>query len=231
VIATFVAVTFLVLRARKRGIDMNDAFFMSLFAIIGGFVGARALYIMTMIAPIMNDWHNIELGIGKLVFALVVTGGLVFYGGLIGGVLAALYYLKRYKLDIPVFADLAAPCVPLAHAVGRIGCYMVGCCYGIHAIPIQIIEAGINALLVIVLLCYERFSTASGQILPVYVILYATARFIVEFFRGDSERGTVLWLSTSQFISLLLFAIAAYLLLISARSQKSGESRGGGIEK
>lgn len=162
-------------------------------AVVGGIVGARLAYValhgeLFLQAPweVVAVWH----------------GGLVWYGGLVGGLLGAWGYVRRHRLPFLALLDAAAPFVALAHAIGRIGCFFNGCCYGRptmswcavlfpgHAepvIPTQLIEAaGLLGLFVILrLLQRPRFLRAPGRLFGGYLALYAMLRFPLEFLRGD----------------------------------------------
>ncbi|MEE0252855.1 MAG: prolipoprotein diacylglyceryl transferase, partial [Acutalibacteraceae bacterium] len=140
--------------------------------------------------------------------------GFVFYGGVIGGFLFALWYCKKYHIYFLEACDLFAPILPFFHIFGRIGCFLAGCCYGIPAswgfmyphetftrLPLPLIEAVCNLVILTTLLLFEKYCSPRGYHLPFYGILYGITRFVLEFFRGDSARGVWL-LSTSQWISI-----------------------------
>ena len=157
---------------------------------------------------------------------------MVFYGGLVGAILMAYLYSRLAKIDFWLYADIFAPAIPLFHAFGRIGCFMAGCCYGIEndwgfvyhneyldqsingvtRLPIQLIEAGFNIIIMLVLVYCDTRRFKKGSLLGIYFILYPTVRFIDEFFRGDEIRGHLLFLSTSQWISIIIFITGAIIL-------------------
>ena len=163
-------------------------------------------------------------------WAAMLSGGGVFYGGLIGGLAAAFIYIRKYKLDPWDVTDILVPSVLLFHAFGRMGCFFAGCCHGrpadwgivferslaccangVSLIPVQLFEAGFNLLVMTALLAIRPERKYPGILLPLYLILYAVGRFALEFFRGDAGRGIVL-LSTSQWISVLILPTAIVLL-------------------
>jgi phosphatidylglycerol:prolipoprotein diacylglycerol transferase len=119
----------------------------------------------------------------------------------------------------------------LAHALGRIGCFSYGCCYGrdtgsfigmlfppqspagslgVKVIPTQLIESFTLVIIFIVLNFLKKYKEFEGQIFIYYLMLYAIVRFIIEFFRGD-ERGQILFLSVSQFGSAVLIVLSIFL--------------------
>ena len=137
------------------------------------------------------------------------------------------YVLSRIKhISFFQYADLVMPSVALAQGFGRIGCFLAGCCYGmpthshfaivfhdsdfapnnIPLVPTQLISSGLDFLHCLLLLYAAKKCKKQGQVVSLYLICYSLGRFVLEFFRGDLNRGAVGSLSTSQFISLFIFA-------------------------
>lgn len=163
-------------------------------------------------------------------FSGLTNDGLVYYGGLIGGIIGACIAIKSAKYDFHDYANAIIPCIPLGHAFGRIGCLLAGCCYGlryngvlaIHStyvdasytlFPIQAVESFLNVI-IFALLTLFTIKKRNGMVtLSVYLILYSLVRFITEFFRGDLVRGVFWSLSTSQWISLLLMLFSTVALV------------------
>ncbi len=216
-------------RRRFPTIPRLDAVNMLAMCFVGILVGAKALFIITNIPKIIANW---DLVMAYPLDAMVsLFGGLVFYGGVLGGFTAVYLYIRKYRIDLWGALDLFAPAIPAGHMLGRIGCYLGGCCYGMEVpwgvtfteslapgcngvprMPVQLYEAGINLLIFLVLLLYERKPRRTGRTLALYLLLYAPARFVLECFRGDVGRGVWL-LSTSQWLSILLFVGGLYLFL------------------
>lgn len=154
-------------------------------------------------------------------------GGFVFYGGLLGGGLLIVLFAKAKKIKLTVF-EFVIPIVALGHSIGRIACFLAGCCYGsscdfpwsvfLHESfrhPVQLYEFALVFFLFLFL--FSRFKK-SKSVTTEYIIGYASIRFFLEFFRGDLIRGIFAFeLSTSQFISLLLLAIAFSYKYCTAR--------------
>jgi phosphatidylglycerol:prolipoprotein diacylglycerol transferase len=159
-------------------------------------------------------------------------GGFVFYGGLLFGL--AYYFI--YSLWLKKFpfkeSKLLIPGLVFGHAIGRVGCFLTGCCFGtqceypwavhmhgawIH--PVQLYEA--FGLLVIgyLTLKWSNENKDNTYIVTKYLLLYAMLRFIVEYFRGDKIRG-IFWLnlSTSQMISLAIFIATLVIIIIRKRN-------------
>ena len=214
---------FFYLRKRKAGRDeIIDLLWIGIVAIIAGIVFAclfENLYEFIE-SPSTYRW----------------TWGMTFIGGAIGGagVFLLLYFLYYKKHHKPILKDIlivAPGCISLAHAVGRIGCFLDGCCYGKDTdawygiyfpalnktvIPTQLFEAAFLALLTIVLLILA-FKKNWGYTFPVYLIAYSVWRFLIEFIRGD-ERGAFLGpFSPSQIWCMVLCVGGIALIFIYRR--------------
>lgn len=204
--------------AHRAGIDAGDALAAAGFVAGGGLFGAWILQLVVETART-----------GSLSLALD-RGGLVFYGAPIFGTLAL--YVACGPLGVPFLrlVDAAIPCIPLAHALGRMGCFFAGCCYGdeTHSAigvrfdhplaadpspflrhPVQLYEAFGLFLLSFALLVSKPARVGTGARALTYVLAYAVLRTLVERFRGDEDRGVIFGLlSTADLISLVLGALA-----------------------
>ena len=164
----------------------------------------------------------------------LLTGrGFVFYGSFLLALPAMWFFFKIYKLPSYRMLDIMAITTCMVHMFGRLGCFLAGCCYGrptdstlavvfthpeSHAAPLntplfptQLMEAALVFVIMIILFCVKGRRRFYGQLFLVYLILYASGRFVLEFFRGDTARGFIFGdhLSHSQFIALcLLIAVA-----------------------
>jgi phosphatidylglycerol:prolipoprotein diacylglycerol transferase len=155
-------------------------------------------------------------------------GGLAYYGGFLLAVPVGLAYARRQGLGMWRIADLVAPMIALGLAFGRIGCFFNGCCYGrvsdapwamrfpghaaaVH--PTQLYEAfAALAIFAVLYLVARPRKRGHGQVFAGLLVLYGVARFVLEFWRDD-ERGALLGVSTSQWMSvpLVLFGIVLFL--------------------
>jgi phosphatidylglycerol:prolipoprotein diacylglycerol transferase len=148
-----------------------------------------------------DPWH----------WARLLSPGYVFYGGLLSALLLCAIFLWQQKIYRPFqYADFAAPALAIGLAIGRLGCYSVGCCHGrifdgFGVVPVQLFEAAF-ALICFLWLMRSSSKDPDGYKLWLFVTLYGVFRFCIEFMRGDDDRG--LWfgdaVSTSQIISVLL---------------------------
>ena len=163
-----------------------------------------------------------------------LQSGIVFYGGLIGGIAGAMIGTHIAKCKFSDVLISLVPFIPLGHAIGRVGCTMAGCCHGMeydgflaihypHSLlgldpaqgyfPVQLMESAMNLVICGILLFAAKKTKRKENILFVYLSLYALARFVLEYFRGDEARGIYLGFSLSQWISigLMLAGIAGIL--------------------
>ena len=168
---------------------------------------------------------------------------MVFYGGLILALVSAIWFLKKNQMKVWPVVDLFIPYVALGQAVGRIGCFLNGCCYGfpgnlpwaitfppgspahshfadasLH--PTQLYHSLANLFIFFVLIKLRRRSRYQGQVLLSYLLLYCVFRFLVEFLRGDNPR-ILFQLTMSQLISVAIFLLATASMVILWRRGKN----------
>ncbi len=124
-------------RAKREGMNPDHLWDLSIWVFIGGIVGARILSLIY--DPVPGPWYN-----NLLQFFKIWQGGLIFYGSIVGGVvaytLAYFLILRKYGYSTLRLADLVAPCIGLGIFFGRIGCLLNGCCYGDVADPARVPE-------------------------------------------------------------------------------------------
>lgn len=230
----------------------EDTTYAAAYAAIGILVGSKFVYFLTKLPIIIRkfDAFSYLLKESPLTALQYAFGGFVFYGGLLGAVLAVWFYCKQFKVPFLPLLDTFAPLIPLIHGFGRIGCFCSGCCYGkeyhgfgavhfppneivpelsqVARVPVQLIEAGLNFIVFAILLYLGMKGICkAGQLMGIYLIYYTIARFFLEMLRGDKVRGSVGIFSTSQLISLLLIPIGIYLLSGRVARQKklTGEDK------
>lgn len=212
-----------VFKLRKKGSPLSEDNLLDalIWAILLGFLCAKVLYFIVEPPQMPHSWRELWD---------LISAGLVFYGGLLGGLLGLFLVSRKTKKNMITFTDLMAPCFCLAHAGGRVGCLMAGCCYGmeytgpcavvldgVSRLPTQIMEAIFLVILSAVLIAVFLKKPRRGVVTGLYMTIYAVWRFVIEFFRAD-YRGNVGPLSTSQFISLFILAFGVYLLIKSRRA-------------
>lgn len=235
--ASYLAALWWLLRgARRSKVDPEIVTSLGTWAIVGAILGAKTLL---FVRSVIDD-----PGAVTDVWSLVTSAG-DFYGGFIGGLIAsALFFWRHPGVRFWKIADLCAPAIALGQAIGRIGCFMAGDDFGRPASvpwsvtftdpdaariggaplgvplhPVQLYESVICFALFLLLVRLAQRKHRDGDIIVAYTALYAVARFVLEFFRGDADRGFVFgeWLSTSQFIGIVMFAVAAVLFFTRRR--------------
>lgn len=235
--AAAVVAIFLIKRRNIEGFDFACG---AVYAMIGAILGAKLLFLLVSIDQVKMVIESSLTVLEKV--EILLKGGFVFYGGLIGGILGLLIYGWQFKTKMASYFDVCATVLPLGHAFGRVGCFFGGCCYGIEhdgwfshvygadwfaqpdkvitpigvpLLPVQLIEAMCLLALfagLMVLFFKNKKKTPWLQTLA-YMGAYSVIRFVLEFFRGDKERGGFLGVSTSQWISILL-VIAGVLAIL-----------------
>ena len=213
-------------RGKKKGLNTDIIFGILWCSVIGGMLGSRLLYYIVELPSILKN--------PSILWDFRI--GYVVYGGIIGGVLANYIYCRKKKVHFIEYFDLVMPAVALAQGFGRIGCFFAGCCYGketdlpfgityhishsapngVKLIPTQLISSAGDFLFAFILMAYAGKKRKNGKVGALYMIMYSIGRFCIEFLRDD-ERGSVGLLSTSQLISLLIFAGGVALYLLSAK--------------
>ncbi len=189
--------------------------FSSLISVIGLFVGAKLMYMISLIPDIIHSPAFYTLNTADKLFYLL--GGYVFYGGMAGAIAIICMLCIQFDYSVSDYCSYVIRVVPLIHGFGRIGCLMGGCCYGIkydgplHIVmsdniarfPVQLVETLLLFMLAAFLIFKKTHSKNSSTIIY-YLTIYPSMRFLLEFLRGDRIRGIFLGLSTSQWISLLI---------------------------
>lgn len=221
--------------ARRSGLDADKIQDLIFFGLVIGFIGARSVFVLTRFSYFMEN----PIDIFK-----VWEGGLVFYGGPLFGIPFIMWFAKKHKFPIWKTLDCLTPGLVIAHAFGRLGCLAAGCCYGkptgsnygivlnselvdpalrgIHLHPTQIYESVSLLILFVGLMVLFKRKRFTGQVTLVYLMTYPIIRSIIEIYRGDTIRGFIIddVLSTSQFISVLVFIGALVLLIRRLKQEK-----------
>ena len=220
--------------AKKRAIATFDQIMdLAFFVILGGLVLAK---VVNLLYDFPTYRHN-----PAAIFSGYAGS---FFGGVIGGVLAGVVYTKRAKIATWRLADVIALYIPLGHILGRAGCLLAGCCYGVASAvpwalpcaagdplprhPTQIYEMLANAVIFLVLFTFDRRVRQGksrffdGFLFALYVSLYCFARTIVEAFR-DSQILAFGWLRTTQVFAFGIGLTVLAFLLIRLKKQTRDE--------
>jgi len=200
--------------SRRLGEDPDRVTDVSFWILVAAVLGSRLFHVVVF-------WS--ELAPPRFWSALKIwEGGLVYYGGFLGAVAASVVYTRLKKMDFWQLADIIAPSIALGLMFGRIGCTLVGCCYGqacpadfplgivfppetigvagVRLYPTQPAEAlGSLSIFLFLWLFLRHRRQFRGQVLFVFLVLYSALRFVLEYWRDD-PRG---------FVDLLTFATSS----------------------
>lgn len=196
---------------------------LSCLALLGGIAGGRLFFIVLHWRFFLDEPQSL---------LALWQGGLVWYGGFAGGVTVAWLYARRHRVPFRWVLDLFAPVLALGHAVGRVGCFLNGCCYGKvtdawcgvimpgesrPVFPTQLAESLGLLFLYITLRLLQRTSMLAsrpGRLFGVYLCGYAALRFVLEGYRGDQ---TVFWagLTLQQIISIAMAMLGVTLFRLA----------------
>ena len=212
---------------RRLGLSDREVLKFVVTMTLAGFFGAHVLYVLTLVG---------KVSAAELLFqTLRFYYGFVWYGGLAFSAFLSFLYARRRGIPFIVFSDALAPGAFMALAIGRVGCFLHGCCYGrptdlpwgilppfseyglsVRVHPSQLYELiWLVALFVAVRVLHRSpklFTPFRGSVTAVTFVGSAVGRFLVEFTRGDTIRG--IWffgLTTSQYLSILLVFVAAFI--------------------
>jgi len=210
----------------RQGIKPENAWDFGIAVVLAGILGSKLLYIIL-------DW-NTGNAFGqnlRSIFSLsTLQAGGVFSGGLIGAFIVAWWFLRKYNMPALATCDAFAPGLALGHAIGRVGCFAAGCCYGKETThwwgvtftsqiahdnagtplgkvlePTQLIESAAELIIFGILTWMFARKKFEGQVFAAYLFLYGIARFLIEFLRDDPGRGGPYFgglLSGTQLISI-----------------------------
>ncbi|HJW08339.1 MAG TPA: prolipoprotein diacylglyceryl transferase [Holophagaceae bacterium] len=214
---------------------------LSVAMLIAAIVGSKALMVIVgLLTPAGQE--------GAMAFRDIFTlstmrAGGAIHGGIIAATLVFFWYLRPSRgLPLRKMGDALVPGVALGQAIGRLGCFSAGCCYGtdshlpwavifkdpmahefsgtplftaLH--PVQLYTSLSNLLVMTILLVARRKRGFDGSIFALYFILEGFARMVVETWRGDLDRGTWLglsWLSTGRLTALGFVALGVTLMIV-----------------
>ncbi|MEP6818026.1 MAG: prolipoprotein diacylglyceryl transferase [bacterium] len=237
-LAFLCAILITVKLAGRDGLPREKIYDLCLWMLLSSLIGSKILMLFTEPEYRDHPWQLLSLDFLR-------SGG-VFYGGLLGAIVAGYFLMRRYKLPWWKTADACAPGIALGNFFGRQGCFAAGCCWGkpttlpwgvkftelgheitgvpvdVRLHPTQLYESFAMLIVFFFLLWLHKHRRFSGQVILCYALLYSTIRFAIEFLRDD-PRGdlfgltTLTGLSTSQLISIVVGSGALVLLILRWR--------------
>lgn len=196
--------------SQRVGLDTDRVLDLFFWTMVAGLAGSRLMYFIT--EPSHQVFSN------PLVFFKVWEGGLVFQGGIIGAAPVALWYTRRHKIPFFKMADTFSPPLSLGHALGRIGCFFAGCCwgaqcpidfplrlvfaqnpdvgtgvpFGVPLYPTQLAESFGEFCIFTFLILYRKKKPFDGSLFVIYLTVYSVLRMVIELYRGDAVRGYII---------------------------------------
>ena len=224
------ATLYLLPRLPKIKLDKDTFWNLIFITFLGALLGAKLLFIFV-------SWPQLNgTALQKIMyFVQNFRYGFVFYGGLITAATALIIYMKKKRLPLLQTADFMIVGLPLGHALGRVGCFLAGCCHGrptdlpwgvtftdphsmvspellgVPLHPVQLYEAVGNLLIFFLLHKLYQRPHKNGTILLAYIACYSLLRFMLEFVRGDFRGSYFLGLSPAQLIALAAAVVAAVI--------------------
>ena len=240
-IAYLTALWWVVRGARRAEMNPDRIMSLCLWAIVGAIAGAKAMMVLRSLPDYLADPRELWS------LATLQSAG-DFYGGFLGALAAAaVYFIRHRDLQFWPVADLCGPAIALGQAIGRIGCFMAGDDFGksthlpwavtfthpdaariggaplgVPLHPVQMYESLLCFCIFGFLVWLMRRRKFAGEIILAYALLYAVARFFLEYARGDMDRGFVFGglFSISQFIAILIAPTSIVLMLVRHRRGK-----------
>ena len=230
---------FVIIEGKQQRKKKEDSIYVYTLGMVGALIGAKVLYLLLNLPGMISDLSLLTRD-PALFASRYITGGMIFYGGLVGGILGAYLCAKSYGDKLKDYYDAVLPAMALFAAFGRLGCFLTGCCYGtetdtafgiemnrsmiaphgVKLVPVQLIECLFDLFLFVLMIVLTRRQMHAVKNHPVrfdpfcvYLVLYAVFRFVLEFFRGDAARGKLWVFSTSQWISLAVLIVCAVYYL------------------
>jgi phosphatidylglycerol:prolipoprotein diacylglycerol transferase len=224
--------------ARRSGLDPDLCVNLGIYCAIAAILGAKLFMFL-------QDWEFYLRNPGEILSLATLRAGGIFYGGLILALGTGVYYMRRHKLPVLRTMDIFAPGIALGHAIGRVGCFLAGCCWGsechlpwavtftnteahemfgtplgVPLHPAQLYEVGAVGIIAWVL--YRRFHQPHrlGSIMGLYLTLYCGVRFMIEFFRAHEKANPFGGpISMQQWVAAGLFLLGVWMV---ARKQAVG---------
>ena len=226
--------------SERLGINGDKAWNLGILVVLCGILGAKVLYVI-------NEWSYYSAHVGEIFSISTLQAGGVFSGGFIAALVAAAWYVRRHHMPPLGTCDAFAPGLALGHAIGRIGCFAAGCCYGKEAHhwwavtftnplaaeitgtplnkplePTQLFESAVEFANFIFLMWLLKRRKFDGQILGAFMFIYGVARFFLEFIRDDPGRGSVFGgaMSGTQLIAIGLVVAGGLLWWLRLGSKR-----------
>jgi phosphatidylglycerol:prolipoprotein diacylglycerol transferase len=195
--------------SERLGYNGDDAWNLGILVVLCGIVGAKVLYVI-------DGLIEQNMRVSDIFSLSTLQAGGVFSGGLLAAFVAAAWYVRKHHMPPLGTCDAFAPGLALGHAIGRLGCFAAGCCYGkptqhwwgvvfhnplvqragmpleyigVRLEPTQLFEFGVELVNFFFLMWLLKRRNFHGQVIGAFMFIYGVARFFIEFLRGDPDRG------------------------------------------
>jgi phosphatidylglycerol:prolipoprotein diacylglycerol transferase len=210
--------------SRRQGINPDDAWNLGIIAVLAGIVGAKILYLI-------NDWDFYSAHPDAIFTWNTMQAAGVFSGGFLAALAASAWYIRRRRMPPLATCDAFAPGLAFGHAIGRLGCFAAGCCWGretthfwgvtfhnplahelvgtplgVRLEQTQLFVCAVELANFFILSWMLKRKRFDGQVFSAFLILYGIARYFLEYLRDDPGRGSVFGgiMSGTQLISICL---------------------------
>ena len=223
-LAAIVGITVCALLARKEGlgnITQNQILSLAIWAVPGGIIGARLIHVF-------DEWSYFADHPGEIIGG----EGMGIFGAILGGTLAGVIYARVKRLPIGQLCDICAFGLIVSQAIGRIGCFLNGCCYGsstdlpwgtvwthtnsygppvgaVH--PTQLYELLFDLAVFALLWGIRKRINPPGALYLIYISIYSAGRFLISFLRENE--AAFIGLQQAQVVSLIVLIVATGLLI------------------
>ncbi|MBV8865391.1 MAG: prolipoprotein diacylglyceryl transferase [Acidobacteriaceae bacterium] len=219
--------------ARRAGLPPEKITNLAVYCAIAGIIGAKLFMFLFDLGDYIKNP-------GQIFTLETLQAAGVFHGGFIAAFLVAVVYMRKQAMPVLGTMDIFAPGIAIGQAIGRLGCFAAGCCWGkecslpwgvrfgsdfaapvpldktLH--PVQLYESAADLLIFWFLYRRAAQKHAAGQVIGLYMVLYSTARFTIEFFR-EHEQALVGPFSLTQWIALGIFVAGMFILLMGRQRQ------------
>jgi phosphatidylglycerol:prolipoprotein diacylglycerol transferase len=221
--------------SERLGYDGDHAWNLGILVVLCGIVGAKVLYVI-----------NEGMSLRDIFSISTLQAGGVFSGGLIAAFIAAAWYVRKHHMPALGTCDAFAPGLALGHAIGRIGCFAAGCCYGKETHhwwgvtfrnplanlitgtplnkplePTQLFESAVEFANFFFLMWLLKRRKFDGQVFGAFLFIYGIARFFLEYLRDDPGRGSVFGgaMTGTQLIAIGLVLAGGFIWFLRTGSK------------
>ena len=200
--------------SKKSELNPKDGFDLLIIILIAGFLGGRLFHVF------YEEWIYYQ-SYPSEIFKFW-NGGFVYFGGALTALVSAALFTFIKKISFWSWADFFTPFLSAGYALGRVGCFLEGCCFGRitslpwaiegrHPTQVYMILAEV-ILLIFILKKEHNFIAAPGKLFITWALAHALCRFVIEFYRDDGRGAFLLNLSISQWISLVIATICVFYI-------------------